>query len=142
EDATAAHVRDDVFGQLKATGMSDEEASANAAVMAARYATRAQRLGGKQTAAELYQGEGLSVRGEGGALVPKQRGAAVDLKARATELGDQIRVVQRSIDNIDEQVSLLPAIEARLEWLRGGAVGDDPVAGGKAFEKVRDALDR
>src|SRR5262249_29604590 len=40
EDATAARVRDDVFGQLKATGMSDEEASANAAVMAARYATR------------------------------------------------------------------------------------------------------
>src|SRR5262249_2535563 len=60
EDTTAASVHEDVYGQLKATGMSDEEASANAAVMAARYATRAQRLGGEKSALEMYQGEGLS----------------------------------------------------------------------------------
>ena len=56
-------IQDDVRERLLATGMSAEEADANAAIVAARYATRAQRLGlDADQALELYKGEGLDIR--------------------------------------------------------------------------------
>jgi hypothetical protein len=53
----------DVFDKLKAAGLDDTQAAANAAIYQARYETRAQRLGGD--AAELYRGENLEI-GRGG----------------------------------------------------------------------------
>lgn len=56
-------VFDDVHQKLRALGMDDDEAATNAAIVAARYATRAERLGGAGgTAADLYAGEGLEIR--------------------------------------------------------------------------------
>ena len=62
-------VQGDVFEQLRAAGVSEEEAQANAAVVAARYATRAQRLGlDPDKALELYKSEGIEIQpGEDGA---------------------------------------------------------------------------
>jgi hypothetical protein len=56
-------VADDIHRQLVAAGMGEDEAAANAAIVAARYATRADRLGGAGgTALDLYRGEGVDVR--------------------------------------------------------------------------------
>lgn len=59
----ARGVYDDVLTQLKSTGMTDDEAKANAAVVASRYATRAERLGqDPDSAFDLYKQEGIDVR--------------------------------------------------------------------------------
>jgi hypothetical protein len=58
--SSARRVGDDVSDQLVAAGVSADEAKVNAALMAARYATRAQRLG--RDAHELYQADGVAVR--------------------------------------------------------------------------------
>lgn len=65
--------------------------------------------------------------------------SAADKHSTASERGE---AVKKSIAEIDRHVDLLDAIDARLDWLRGGAVGDDPVTGGKKWEGVRDALER
>ncbi len=63
----AKPVYDDVFGQLRATGMDESEAATNAAVFAARYATRAERLGEGATPLDVYRADGLEIRaGENG----------------------------------------------------------------------------
>lgn len=56
-------VYNDVLGQLKASGVGDDEASHNAGIFAARYATRAERLGLEpQAAFDLYKNENLDIR--------------------------------------------------------------------------------
>lgn len=55
-------IHDDAKQQLVAAGMAPEEAEHNAAVVAARYVTRADRLGGKTSALELYRNEGIEIR--------------------------------------------------------------------------------
>lgn len=56
-------VFDDMRGQLKRAGMSEEEAAANAAIVAARYEARAARLeGAGGTAEDLYRAEGIRVQ--------------------------------------------------------------------------------
>ena len=55
-------VFDDVLAQLRAAGMPADQAEANARIVAARYATRAARLG-MDDVWGLYHGEGLAVRG-------------------------------------------------------------------------------
>lgn len=55
-------VFDDIHQKLLAAGMGEDEAAYNAAVVAARYATRAERLGTGANAADLYRAEGLRVR--------------------------------------------------------------------------------
>lgn len=59
---TPFSVMDDAYEQLRSTGMREEEAQANAAIVAARYQTRAERLGDGRSAADLYRAEGLSIR--------------------------------------------------------------------------------
>lgn len=60
----AAAIISDIKPKLIATGMSEEEASANAAIVAARYTTRAQRLG-EGTGADLYRADMAEIRGPG-----------------------------------------------------------------------------
>lgn len=56
-------VFDDMRTQLAATGMTPDEAAANAAIVAARYEARAARLeGAGGTAEDLYRAEGIQVR--------------------------------------------------------------------------------
>jgi hypothetical protein len=57
-------IYDDVHAQLTAAGMGEEEAATNAALVAARYAARAARLG-EDDAHALFAREGLSIRGAG-----------------------------------------------------------------------------
>jgi hypothetical protein len=64
-------IADDVRRQLVAAGASPQEASANAAIVAARYVTRAERLGRPGAALDLYRGEGITVRAvDGGEPAP------------------------------------------------------------------------
>jgi hypothetical protein len=60
----AKPVYDDVVTQLRAAGFDETRAQANAAVIAANYATLAQRTGGD--AMELYKAEGLTIARTGG----------------------------------------------------------------------------
>jgi hypothetical protein len=55
-------VLNDALEQLRAAGMPEDQAQANAALMAARYETRAARLGGDRTALDLYKSEGLTIQ--------------------------------------------------------------------------------
>lgn len=56
-------VFNDMRGELKRAGMTDEEAAANAAIVAARYEARAARLeGAGGTAEDLYRAEGIRVQ--------------------------------------------------------------------------------
>ncbi len=66
--ADARPVFDDVYAQLKATGMADEQARVNASVFAARTAARAERLGGGASPMDVYKADPLEIRaGENGA---------------------------------------------------------------------------
>lgn len=56
-------VYDDVYRQLMSAGVPEQEARHNATVVAARYATRADRLGADAGApADLYRAEGIDIR--------------------------------------------------------------------------------
>jgi hypothetical protein len=52
----------DALEQLRATGMPEDEARHNAAVVTARYETRAERLGDGRDAYDLYKSEGLTIQ--------------------------------------------------------------------------------
>lgn len=80
-------VFDDVQRQLTAAGMSKDEADANAAIWAARYATRATRRGRGEAPEALYRAEGLDVRG----VASRPSGAA--FPARPTASGGPSVVV-------------------------------------------------
>lgn len=58
----ARPVYDDALAQLKAAGLSDEEAAINATVTAARYQTRAERLGDGRAPIDLYNAEGIAIQ--------------------------------------------------------------------------------
>lgn len=61
--AAARAVRDDVFRQLVAAGVPEEEAAAHSAIWGARYHARARRLGlDPSQAFDLYQKEGVDIR--------------------------------------------------------------------------------
>lgn len=64
EDARIA-IADDVAGRLRAAGMAEEEIEANAAIVAARYVARAERVDADPM--ELYRGEGIDIRRGGAA---------------------------------------------------------------------------
>jgi hypothetical protein len=55
-------VFDDIHQKLISAGMDEGEAGYNAALVASRYATRAERLGDAGNAFDLYRSEGLDVR--------------------------------------------------------------------------------
>lgn len=73
--AARAQVESDIFDKLRSAGQPAHEAAATSALVAARYAARAQRLGGSQTAMDLYRSEGIDVRGPG---APAAEGRAFD----------------------------------------------------------------
>lgn len=57
-------IREDLSAKLIAAGMSPEEAAINSAMVASRYDARAARLGGRAgNAWEMYQAEGIDIRG-------------------------------------------------------------------------------
>jgi hypothetical protein len=64
-EAARRAIHNDVATQLRAAGMPEDQVEANAAVVAARYAARAARLG-EPDAHALYRREGLSIRAAGG----------------------------------------------------------------------------
>jgi hypothetical protein len=81
-DLAAEHqaIAGDVHQKLVAAGLPAEEAAPNAAVVAARYLTRAQRLGRAiGHALGLYRSEGIDVRG--GELGPAAAGRAFQQSA-------------------------------------------------------------
>jgi len=92
----AEPVYNDMLAQLRATGMKEEEALANAAVVAARYAARAERLGTGKTAMDLYKESGLRV-----------------------ERSDAPPSSERFIVNADEPMPFRPTKEQTLEQRRG-----------------------
>jgi hypothetical protein len=57
----AVSIIEDIKPKLIATGMDEQQASANAAIVAARYGARAERLG--ETAIDLYRADMAEVRG-------------------------------------------------------------------------------
>lgn len=61
EEPTQA-VYGDMFSKLRAAGQTVDASRQYAAVIAARYETRAERLGGDDTAADLYGREGVDVK--------------------------------------------------------------------------------
>lgn len=81
-------VFDDIHHKLIASGMGEDEAGYNAALISARYATRAERLGGQAgSALDLYRAEGIDVRsGEitdaEGRAFQQRRGEGPDLFAQ------------------------------------------------------------
>lgn len=58
----AQPIYDDIFQQLRLTGMPEDQAKANAAVWAQRYATRAERLNDGRSAVDLYREENVDVQ--------------------------------------------------------------------------------
>lgn len=60
--APASAVYEDMFSKLRAAGYTVDTARQNAQLMAARYQTRAERLGGEQDAKSLYDSEGVDVQ--------------------------------------------------------------------------------
>lgn len=72
-------VADDIRQKLLDAGLPADQADANAALTAARYAARAERLGTGQSALELYRGENITVRTaeepEHDPLIARQRAA-------------------------------------------------------------------
>lgn len=60
-DPTRGDVHQDVFDKLKAVGMSDEAATDSASVMAAQYASLAERYYPDKTAADLYREDNLDI---------------------------------------------------------------------------------
>lgn len=93
----AASVHDDIRGQLKAAGLGDAEADANAAVVAARYRTRAERLGVGEM--ELYRSEGIVVRAAGEPVEPD------DARARRFDqapLKPAIRDADEAVEALDD----------------------------------------
>jgi hypothetical protein len=60
-DPSAQAVLRDVRDKLIASGMDSEQATANATVWAARYGARAARLGGGESALDLYKSEGVEI---------------------------------------------------------------------------------
>jgi hypothetical protein len=70
-DADRRAIFHDARQQLEDVGMAPEEAAANAAIVAARYSTRAERLGGGASALDLYRNEGVKIgRGADADAVP------------------------------------------------------------------------
>src|SRR5690606_8793190 len=94
-------VYDDAFDQLKEAGLKDEEAAANAAIVAARYATRAERLGRGQSPFDLYKSEGIQIRREAappeqGVALESPRAALVDdARGTAEEKQDLLRLIEQ-----------------------------------------------
>lgn len=89
----AAEIISDIKPKLIAAGMGEEEANANAAIVAARYATRAERLG-EVTGADLYRADMAEVRGPGATA-----DAVIDPAARTflqSEVEDAIRAYHAS----------------------------------------------
>jgi hypothetical protein len=87
----AKPVYDDVVTQLRAAGFDETKAQANAAVIAANYATLAQRTGGD--AMELYKGEGLTIARTGGEVTGLgdstfEQGAKYPIAPRSEWYGD------------------------------------------------------
>jgi hypothetical protein len=79
-------VFDDIHQKLISAGMDEDEAGYNAALVASRYATRAERLGDAGNAFDLYRSEGLELRsGEfneaQGRAFQQRRGQGPDLFA-------------------------------------------------------------
>jgi hypothetical protein len=85
QETAAVHA--DVLAKLEATGMDRQEALTHAALFAARYATRAQRLEGKAgNAFEIYQREGLNIAKGEEATRPRGRSFA---QTENTQAGNQ-----------------------------------------------------
>lgn len=97
------YIRDDVAKQLVAAGRPAEEAQAAAALIAARYETRAAAFGGKRgTAEELYNADAAEILGPG---------------ARSQQSKGQPRAAPKY-----EKLSALQFIASR-----GGIKADDPL---------------
>jgi hypothetical protein len=114
EEAEQA-VHDDVYAQLRAAGMGDDEAAANAAIVAARYAARAARLG-VHDAFALYHSEGLQEEG-GAAGGPSKAGGLPSDGAPAPEARSEPAGPQPSEEDITEgggrlNVDFAPAASA------------------------------
>lgn len=63
-DEPGRQIADDLFAKLRAAGFTIDVARQYAALVAARYVTRAERLGKGDNPFELYKGEGIEVRRE------------------------------------------------------------------------------
>ncbi len=107
ERAPIRSIEIDVQTQLRAAGLNEQEAAVNAAIVAARYAARADRLEGRGgDALELYRGEGLQVRrGDARAEQPiEEIGRAFNQAARKSP---QVRRLERSLKEIGPQIERL-----------------------------------
>jgi hypothetical protein len=124
----AKPVFDDVYGQLKATGMADEEARVNASVFAARYATRAERLGEGATPIDVYRGDGLEIRAgekgtaEGVGVFNQSAEIVAQEKATLDKMMEDLRTDKSVADAAFKQMSKLG--DAKDEWAK--VLGAEP----------------
>src|SRR5579885_3167205 len=101
-------IRNDVARQLIRAGRPKEEAEAAGALIAARYETRAARLGGRAgTAEELYRSEGAEILGPG--MKPKQPVAPLELLAR--------QLLQRQRPTEPPEIRDIPGIHIGPDFL-------------------------
>ncbi|KIZ47397.1 MULTISPECIES: hypothetical protein [Rhodopseudomonas] len=119
QDQGRQAVFEDVASQLRAAGIQADQIDANAAVFAARYATRAQRLG-EASAWEAYVADGLTIRrGETGT-------------AKGVGVFQQSDWTPRIVSSKEMQLAVL-----RNEWQRHGPDLDyEDVLAGRSGDKL------
>jgi len=144
----AKPVFDDVFSQLKATGMADEEARVNASVFAARYATRAERLGEGATPLDVYRGDGLEIRrgengtAEGVGVFNQSAEVVAREKATLDKMMEDLRTDKSVADAAFEQMSKLSG--AKDDWAKvlGSEPGGIELASSNSRNKLTAAVTR